>query len=310
MRVERAGCTREVFASDAIVLLNEATVGAMRDLDRLAAAALRETARKKRKLAERDVVSRVIDSAPAPRLFCVELLSEALNSSAEPPGVSSGMDIAGALVDIESVMKKPSGIDTGGSSAVIAAAARFYACVCRYCPPGTPYRKQADRFVELPARRGNSGNPFPDQALYGLLAALKEDVASGKLTTFEELVHAEVYSDLLAQADTLQREGYHRAATVVSGAALEEHLKKLATKHGTGPMQSSGSPKKASTMNNELKGAGAYNEAQRATVEGWQKLRNDAAHGDPGFEPPDNRLVRNITPMIIGVRGFIAALPA
>jgi len=62
MRMARAGCTREVFGSDAIVLLHEATVGAMRDLDRLAAAALRETTRKKRKLVERDVVSRVIEA--------------------------------------------------------------------------------------------------------------------------------------------------------------------------------------------------------------------------------------------------------
>jgi type II secretory pathway predicted ATPase ExeA len=62
MRLHRAGCDREVFASDAIVLLHEATLGAMRDLDRLAAHALRETARKKRKLVERDVVARVIDA--------------------------------------------------------------------------------------------------------------------------------------------------------------------------------------------------------------------------------------------------------
>jgi len=44
------------------VLLHEATVGAMRDLDRLAAAALRESARKKRKLVERDVVTQVIEA--------------------------------------------------------------------------------------------------------------------------------------------------------------------------------------------------------------------------------------------------------
>jgi type II secretory pathway predicted ATPase ExeA len=62
MRLERAGVTREVFASDAIVLIHEATLGAMRDLDRLATAALRETARKKRKLVERDVVTRVIEA--------------------------------------------------------------------------------------------------------------------------------------------------------------------------------------------------------------------------------------------------------
>ncbi len=62
LRMQRAGCTREVFASDATVLLHEATVGAMRDLDRLAAAALRETARKKKKLVERDVVTLVIEA--------------------------------------------------------------------------------------------------------------------------------------------------------------------------------------------------------------------------------------------------------
>src|SRR3954468_950165 len=62
MRMERAGCTRDVFAGDAIVLLHEATLGAMRDLDRLAAAALRESARKKRKLVERDVVTHVIEA--------------------------------------------------------------------------------------------------------------------------------------------------------------------------------------------------------------------------------------------------------
>lgn len=53
MRLRRIGCDRELFAPDAVALLHEATAGSMRDLDRLAAAALRETARKKRKLVER-----------------------------------------------------------------------------------------------------------------------------------------------------------------------------------------------------------------------------------------------------------------
>ena len=62
MRVTRAGVDRELFSSDATVLLHEATAGAMRDLDRLCGAALRETTRKKRKLVERDVVARVIEA--------------------------------------------------------------------------------------------------------------------------------------------------------------------------------------------------------------------------------------------------------
>jgi general secretion pathway protein A len=62
LRLRRAGCEREVFASDAAALLHEATLGAMRELDRLGAAALREAARRKKKLVERDVVARVIDA--------------------------------------------------------------------------------------------------------------------------------------------------------------------------------------------------------------------------------------------------------
>jgi type II secretory pathway predicted ATPase ExeA len=62
MRLARTACTRELFASDAIAMIHEAALGGMRDVDRIAAAALREAARKKRKLVERDVVARVIDA--------------------------------------------------------------------------------------------------------------------------------------------------------------------------------------------------------------------------------------------------------
>ena len=62
MRMLRAGCDREVFASDAIAMIHEAAAGAMRDLDRLAHAALRETARRKKKLVERDTVQRLLAS--------------------------------------------------------------------------------------------------------------------------------------------------------------------------------------------------------------------------------------------------------
>ena len=65
MRLAHAGCDRELFPSDSIALLHEATLGAMRDVDRLAAAALREAARRKRRLVERDVVSRIIDADTA-----------------------------------------------------------------------------------------------------------------------------------------------------------------------------------------------------------------------------------------------------
>jgi general secretion pathway protein A len=61
MRLARVGCDREIFASDAVAMLHEASLGRMRDTDRLATAALREAVRRKRKLVERDAVARIIE---------------------------------------------------------------------------------------------------------------------------------------------------------------------------------------------------------------------------------------------------------
>ena len=60
MRLGRVGCTREPFTSDAVVMLHEAASSSLRDIDRIATAALRSAARKKRKLVERDALSRIL----------------------------------------------------------------------------------------------------------------------------------------------------------------------------------------------------------------------------------------------------------
>ena len=62
MRLVRAGCDREIVASDAIAMIHEATRGAMRDIDRIATAALREAGRKKARLVERDVLGRILQA--------------------------------------------------------------------------------------------------------------------------------------------------------------------------------------------------------------------------------------------------------
>jgi type II secretory pathway predicted ATPase ExeA len=65
MRLARAGCDRELFASDAIVLLHEVAGSSLREIDRLATDALREAARRKKKLVEREVVERVAGNIPS-----------------------------------------------------------------------------------------------------------------------------------------------------------------------------------------------------------------------------------------------------
>jgi general secretion pathway protein A len=59
-RLKAAGCDRELFTSDAVAMVHEAALGSLRDIDRVATAALRESARRKRKLVERDAVAHVI----------------------------------------------------------------------------------------------------------------------------------------------------------------------------------------------------------------------------------------------------------
>lgn len=221
------------------------------------------------------------------------------------------MDKDAALADIDATLNRPPFSDHGGSGAVIAHSNDMHACIRRYAPPGSTFREQADRYVQYHAKSGlNPGEVSSADALRGVLTALRVAVAEDKLRQFEELVHANVYSDLLAQGEGLHREKYSRAATVIVGGALEEHIRLLAIKHGTGAALSDGTPKKASVMNAELKKASVYSETQRAIVEGWQKLRNDAAHGKPGFDGSDTSQVASVKPMIEGIRAFIAQYPA
>ena len=62
LRLAKVGCERELFSSDAIAMLHEAACGALRDIDRIATNALRDAARKKRKLVERDILTRILNA--------------------------------------------------------------------------------------------------------------------------------------------------------------------------------------------------------------------------------------------------------
>jgi len=60
MRLAKVGCERDLFTSEAVAMIHEAALGSLRETDRVATGALREAARRKRKLVERDAVSKVV----------------------------------------------------------------------------------------------------------------------------------------------------------------------------------------------------------------------------------------------------------
>jgi len=65
-RLKKAGAKTEIFTSDAVAMLHESALGSLRDVDRVATAALKAACRRRRKLVERDVIERLLDSDPTP----------------------------------------------------------------------------------------------------------------------------------------------------------------------------------------------------------------------------------------------------
>lgn len=63
-RMRRAGAERDVFSSDAIALMHEASRGHLRDLDRVATACLKLAHKKKLRIVDRDIVVRVQQAEP------------------------------------------------------------------------------------------------------------------------------------------------------------------------------------------------------------------------------------------------------
>lgn len=140
--------------------------------------------------------------------------------------------------------------------------------------------------------------------LEGIVRSLKIAYESGYLYQVQELIHADLFSDFLEMGEFLLKEGYKDPAAVIIGGVLEEHLRKLCIKNSI-QIESSGKPKKAGLMNQELAKSGVYNVLEQKTVTAWLDLRNKAAHGRY-----DEYTIDHVQLMHGGIRDFISRLPA
>ena len=141
--------------------------------------------------------------------------------------------------------------------------------------------------------------------LFGTLKSLREDYANDFLSDFNEMVDAELFSDILEQAESLLSQGYFRASAVVAGVALESHLRKLAEKNSILITTDVGKYIKADSLNGALLKNNIFDKTMHKSVTSWLGLRNDAAH-------PDSKEINDglIEPMIAGIRVFIQKYPA
>lgn len=134
----------------------------------------------------------------------------------------------------------------------------------------------------------------------GTLQAIKEAVEQDLLITIQELVMAEAFSDLLAQADYLLSEGYFLAAGVLGRAVLEEHLRNCCGNAGCVPS------KAKPTLNDfkqELQKANKLNKIESSHVDAMVAVGNAAAHNQ-SLDKDD------VERMIGDVKGFLAKHPS
>lgn len=152
---------------------------------------------------------------------------------------------------------------------------RLLAAIRRLAPAGSAYVDQAYEVAESSGHDGALVVP-----LVGILRALRNDYADGYMRAIEELVHADLFADLLEMADELLSKGYKDPAAVIGGSVLEEHLRKLAIKHGLALTHPQGGPRTGGPLNDDLVKAGAYTALVQKRVVALLHVRNKAAHAE------------------------------
>jgi hypothetical protein len=150
----------------------------------------------------------------------------------------------------------------------------------------------------------------PMMARAGVLRALRDDYASGRILNLQERIRSDMFSDFLEMAEYLiADEGLKDPAAVLAGGVLEEQLRKLCDKHGipTTVTDAKGNvrPKRLNALNDELANRNVYGRNEQKQVTAWAGIRNDAAHAEY-----DKYTLEEVKLMIAGTREFLNRNPA
>jgi hypothetical protein len=98
-------------------------------------------------------------------------------------------------------------------------------------------------------------------------------------------------------AEHLLESGYKDPAAVLTGAVLEDTIRKLMVRENLPTVDAKGKKLTIDPMNIALAKAGTYNVLVQKQVTSWADLRNSAAHGE--FDKYDDE---HVSHMLIGVR--------
>jgi hypothetical protein len=212
-------------------------------------------------------------------------------------------DTTQVVAQIDAVLQSIGGTD---ATAIERQITQCFAIINRVAGPHSVYAERAKAVMETKPLNNFRGN-FR-YLLAGILEALKFDVENGILTSFEELIHADLFSDYLEMSRYLVEGDYKDAAAVMAGGTLEGHLRQLCIKHNI-PLEELTSrgttPKTGGMLNADLYKQKVYPNADQQQVTAWLAIRNSAAHADYG-----NYTKAQVELLIQGLRDFIRRYPA
>jgi hypothetical protein len=143
-------------------------------------------------------------------------------------------------------------------------------------------------------------NAAADEAIVsigkGILKAAREDVEKGYLKKIQALVSAAIFGDFLEMAEYLLSEGYKDPAASLSGAVLEDRLRRIAVDRGIKLK----SREDIGSLNQKLADANVYNRLTHKKIQVWKSVRDNADHGKfSEYEKAD------VSEMVKGVRDFL-----
>ncbi len=146
----------------------------------------------------------------------------------------------------------------------------------------------------------NCDSPFLSAVARGqaVLRAAREYIEFGPVARVEELVAAEIFSDLIGMAARLLREGRQTSAVTVAAAVLEDVMRRSARHRKIAIRENVDN---IAELNAKMAGGGAYPAAMQKKIDEWALLRTQAE-----TQPLDDAVARTaIDRMIKGVRDFV-----
>jgi hypothetical protein len=154
--------------------------------------------------------------------------------------------------------------------------------------PGDPYISEFTKHVIIT----NGTDPGVE-----ILKGLRSDVVNGYLRKAANIISAEVFGDFLVMAQHLLDEGYKDPAASLTGAVLEDGLRRIARNNGVTVTDRDD----LTSLRDKCVGKQIFNNLVRQQITAWTTLRNSADHGK--FT---EYTAQQVDSMIADVRAFLA----